>query len=152
MLNVIFCGHGRFASGLLSAAEQILGEQHNCIAIAIDFPSTSSIALLEQQCRDALALLDHLQGVVFFTDLLGGTPFRIASTLAVQNSHMKVEVLTGVNLQLAVEMLGERNGENLETFRQQALDCGRRGLTSLADELRKPSKPRWLDGAPGAGI
>nr|WP_199066163.1 PTS galactosamine/N-acetylgalactosamine transporter subunit IIA [Chromobacterium sp. ASV5] len=146
MLSVILCGHGRFASGMQEAIEQILGRQEQFLTI--DFPAASTTAQLEQQCRDALAQLQNGDGVMFFTDLLGGTPFRVAATLAVQSRN--VEVLTGVNLQLALEMLGERDGVSLEDFRRQALDCGRRGLTSLADELQKPRKPRWLEAAAGA--
>jgi PTS system N-acetylgalactosamine-specific IIA component len=70
---------------------------------------------------------------VFLTDLLGGTPFRVASTLAMQKPGS--EVITGTNLQLLLEMVLERDGLSSEAFRLQALECGHRGLTSLVDEL-----------------
>ncbi len=44
-------------------------------------------------------------------------------------------MITGTNLQLLLEMVLEREGLTSEAFRQQALECGHRGLTSLVDEL-----------------
>ncbi|EEV7411795.1 PTS N-acetylgalactosamine transporter subunit IIA [Escherichia coli] len=108
MLSIILTGHGGFASGMEKAMKQILGEQSQFIAI--DFPETSSTALLTSQLEEAIAQLDCEDGIVFLTDLLGGTPFRVASTLAMQKP----------------------GGEE---FRVQALECGHRGLTSLVDEL-----------------
>ena len=68
MLGIIICGHGGFASGLNRAMLQILGEQE--AVIAIDFPESSTTALLQAQCEAALAEIDKGDGVVFLTDLL----------------------------------------------------------------------------------
>ncbi len=140
MLGIIICGHGGFASGLERAMLQILGEQE--AVIAIDFPESSTTALLQAQCEAALAEIDKGDGVVFLTDLLGGTPFRVASTLALRQSNR--EVVTGTNLQLLLEMVLERDGLSADEFRRQALVCGHRGLTSLSDEM---SKERQADTA-----
>lgn len=133
MLNIILSGHGGFASGLEQAMQQILGTQPQFIAI--DFPESSSTALLTSQFEAALQQLDLHQGVVFLTDLLGGTPFRVASTLALRQPGC--EVITGINLQLLLEMVLERDGLKSDEFRQLALECGHRGLTSLVDELAR---------------
>lgn len=131
MLGIILTGHGGFASGMERAMKQILGEQSQFIAI--DFPETSTTALLTSQLEQAIGELDDDQDIVFLTDLLGGTPFRVASTLALQKPGR--EVITGTNLQLLLEMVLERDGLSSEEFRLQALECGHRGLTSLVDEL-----------------
>lgn len=131
MLGIILTGHGGFASGMEQAMKQILGEQSQFIAI--DFPESSTTARLTAQLEQAVAELDEAEGLVFLTDLLGGTPFRVASTLAMQKSGR--EVITGTNLQLLLEMVLERDELSSEAFRLQALECGHRGLTSLVDEL-----------------
>lgn len=131
MLGIILTGHGGFASGMAQAMKQILGEQPQFIAI--DFPESSTTALLTTQLEQAVAELDNADGLVFLTDLLGGTPFRVASTLAMQKAGR--EVITGTNLQLLLEMALDRDGLDGEAFRVQALECGHRGLTSLVDEL-----------------
>ena len=104
MLGIIICGHGGFASGMEQAMLQILGEQE--AVVAIDFPESSTTALLQDQCETALTQVERGDGVVFLTDLLGGTPFRVASTLALRQPGR--EVVTGTNLQLLLEMVMER--------------------------------------------
>lgn len=131
MLGIILTGHGGFASGLEQAMKQILGEQPQCIAV--DFPESSTTALLISQLELAVSTLDNPDGIVFLTDLLGGTPFRVASTLAIHKPGS--EVITGTNLQLLLEIVMERDGLRGEALRMQALECGHRGLTCLADEL-----------------
>ncbi|RQM73486.1 PTS sugar transporter subunit IIA [Aeromonas hydrophila] len=133
MLGIIICGHGGFASGMEQAMLQILGEQE--AVIAIDFPESSTTALLQDQCETALTQVELGDGVVFLTDLLGGTPFRVASTLALRQPGR--EVVTGTNLQLLLEMVMERGELTPSQFREQALCCGHRGLTSLVDELAR---------------
>ncbi|WP_448886566.1 PTS galactosamine/N-acetylgalactosamine transporter subunit IIA [Citrobacter telavivensis] len=131
MLGIILTGHGGFASGMEKAMKQILGEQSQFIAI--DFPETSTTALLTSQLEQAIEQLDGEEDIVFLTDLLGGTPFRVASTFAMLKPGR--EVITGTNLQLLLEMVLDREGLSSEAFRVQALECGHRGLTSLVDEL-----------------
>lgn len=136
MLSIILTGHGGFASGMEKAMKQILGDQPQFIAI--DFPETSTTTLLTSQLEQAVQELENEEGLIFLTDLLGGTPFRVASTLAMKKTGR--EVVTGTNLQLLLEMVLDREGLNGETFRLQALECGHRGLTSLVDELGRCHK------------
>lgn len=133
MLGIVLTGHGGFATGLEKAMKQILGEQEQIIAV--DFPEDSTTALLTTQLEGAIKHLQESENIVFLTDLLGGTPFRVASTLALQQTGW--EVITGTNLQLLLEMMMERDDLDSETFRLRALECGHRGLTSLADELSR---------------
>ena len=133
MLGLVITGHGRFASGLLQGVEQVVGEQSQCCAV--DFPegvSTSELMiLLEQAC----AACDSGEGVVILSDLLGGSRFRQAAVIAKQ--HPDYQVITGTNMQLAAEMMLEREGMNSQDFRDMALECGRRGVTSLWHEEQK---------------
>ncbi|EKO3570796.1 PTS sugar transporter subunit IIA [Vibrio metschnikovii] len=136
MLSVIISGHGAFASGMEKAMHQVIGAQEQCVAI--DFPPESTTQQLQEQFRTAMENVGTQDGLVFITDLLGGSPFRIASTLALE--HGNIEVITGANLQLILEMMLERDELNITEFREQALLCGHRGMTCLFDELAKQSQ------------
>ena len=118
MIAVILSGHGGFASGLQKAVIQIIGDQEQFKAI--DFPGDMTTPQLELAMREAMADIDSGDGVVFLTDLLGGTPFRTASLLSQERAH--IEVVTGTNLQMVAEMLLERDGMSVEEFRCQALE------------------------------
>ena len=138
MLGIIISGHGGFATGMEKAMLQIIGTQEQ--TVAIDFPEESTSQKLTQQFEDALKEVDTGDGVVFLTDLLGGTPFRTASTLSLARDDM--EVLTGCNLQLILEMMMERDELTAAQFRTLGVECGHRGLTSLFDELAKSRKEK----------
>ncbi|WP_118986477.1 PTS galactosamine/N-acetylgalactosamine transporter subunit IIA [Photorhabdus sp. CRCIA-P01] len=133
MLGIVITGHGHFASSLLQAVEQVVGQQPQCCAV--DFPegisSEKLLVLLEAACTAC----NSGEGVIILSDLLGGSPFRQAAQLAIANPCY--EVITGTNMQLAVEMMLDREDITLETFRDMALECGRRGLTSLWHEQQK---------------
>lgn len=133
MPGIVITGHGGFASGLLQAVEQVVGPQENCVAV--NFPEQMNTTQLKAALSAALAEVTQPDGVVFLTDMLGGSPFRCASELA--DVHGDCEVLTGVNMQLAAEMMLERDGLSLDEFREVALACGKRGLTSLWHERRR---------------
>lgn len=135
MIGLVICGHGTFASGLLKAMHQIVGTQ-DAVA-AIDFHEAKTTAQLTTELKAALEAVDRGKGVVYLTDILGGTPFRVASTIALFTREC--EVITGTNLQLLVEMVLERDVDSVATFRDQALACGHHGLTSLTDEMEKKS-------------
>ncbi len=133
MPGIVITGHGGFATGLLQAVEQVVGPQRHCATV--DFPEQMSTAQLRDALRSALAAVMQPDGVVFLTDMLGGSPFRSACELADEQGDC--EVLTGVNMQLAAEMMLERDGLSLDEFREVALACGKRGLTSLWHERRR---------------
>lgn len=136
MIAVILSGHGGFASGIEKAIHQVIGEQQQFIAL--DFPEESTTQQLEAQMRQAIQELDSGEGIVFLTDLLGGTPFRTASLLSQERED--IQVVTGTNLQMAAEMLLERDELKLIEFRDQAIECGHRGITSLAAEMALKDK------------
>ncbi|KXF80236.1 PTS galactosamine/N-acetylgalactosamine transporter subunit IIA [Enterovibrio coralii] len=136
MIGVILSGHGGFASGISQALTQVIGEQPQFVAI--DFPEAMTTAQLDNAMRQAIDHVDGGEGIVFLTDLLGGTPFRTASLLSQQIDN--IEVVTGTNLQMAAEMLLEREGLSLIEFRQEALQCGHRGITSLFDQMEEKQR------------
>lgn len=133
MLGIVITGHGRLASGMLQAIEQIAGVQRQCRAV--DFPEGTSTETLSVTLAQACSACDQGDGVVVLSDLLGGSPFRQSALLA--ERHADYEVITGTNLQLAVEMMLERDGMDAASFRDMALACGHRGLTSLWHEQQK---------------
>ena len=94
---IIITGHGKFASGLKSSLNLIVGE--NDFINAIDFTEEKSPESLKEEIKRNLK--ETNDKVYIFTDLLGGTPFKVSSELALENSN--IEVLCGTNLPMLVE-------------------------------------------------
>jgi PTS system N-acetylgalactosamine-specific IIA component len=138
MIGIIITGHGLFATGIEKAVERIIGDQPQ--VTYVDFTVEINTDALNQQMLEAIEQVNDGNGVLIFTDLLGGTPFRTAALIAKKQTD--IEVLTGINLQMTLEVMLERDCEKttLEAFREMALECGHRGLTSLHEQMEAKEK------------
>lgn len=90
---IIIAGHNNFASGILSSLTMIAGSKDN--VYAVDFLSRDNDDILESKFSKIIS--DNKDSEILFTcDLMGGTPFKVASKLAFTNDNY--EVVTGINL------------------------------------------------------
>ena len=94
---IIITGHGKFGYGLKSSLNIIVGE--NDFIKVVDFTEEKSPETLKEEIKSNLK--ETNDKVYIFTDLLGGTPFKVSSELALENSN--IEVLCGTNLPMLVE-------------------------------------------------
>ncbi|KGQ70928.1 hypothetical protein A1D23_00620 [Chelonobacter oris] len=131
MICIIVLGHGHFASGIQYAINQIIGEQEN-IAF-IDFPESKSPAQLKDEILTTLEQCEHRDGVLFCSDILGGSPFRTASLISQQLPIS--EVITGTNLQMLIECSMEKDGLTFAELVELAIHSGKQGILKLSDEL-----------------
>ena len=90
---IIITGHNHFASGILSSLTMIAGAKDN--VFAVDFLSDDNDESLESKFNKIIS--DNKDSeILFVCDLMGGTPFKVASKLAFTNDSY--EVVTGINL------------------------------------------------------
>ena len=90
---IIITGHNHFASGILSSLTMIAGAKDN--VFAVDFLSDDNDESLEGKFNKIIS--DNKDSeILFVCDLMGGTPFKVASKLAFTNDSY--EVVTGINL------------------------------------------------------
>ena len=90
---IIITGHNNFASGILSSLTMIAGSKDN--VYAVDFLSSDNDESLEGKFNKIIS--DNKDSeILFVCDLMGGTPFKVASKLAFTNDSY--EVVTGINL------------------------------------------------------
>lgn len=109
MIGIVVTGHGRFAEGLTSAVELIAGKQPQYEAVL--FLEEKGPVALSKDLKNAIDHVNTGDGVLVFTDLKGGTPFKESVMIATQ--HENVEVLTGTNLSMLLEASLMRLGEPL---------------------------------------
>lgn len=103
MIGIVVTGHGHFASGLTSSVELIGGKPEHYHAV--DFVQEDSTDDLEKKLEVAFASLkDCTDGILVFTDLVGGSPFKVSVELAMKlQEQYKIVVLSGSNLGMIVE-------------------------------------------------
>lgn len=115
----IVAGHGTFASGIISAVEQITGRGAQFIAV-----SNTGLCLDDIQGTLAQAL-DRTGARVIFTDLPAGS-----CTMAVRRMIRErpgVLLVTGVNLSLLLDFAMQDHEDPAQAL-QSALDRGRASM------------------------
>ncbi|MDR2538040.1 MAG: PTS sugar transporter subunit IIA [Bifidobacteriaceae bacterium] len=127
-LGFIITGHGHFASGLYNAVELIAGEQK--LFEVVEFLPQDPLEDLKVALQfklDQLLNQEKCDEVIFFVDLMGGTPFRTAMEVA--HPYDNVEVLAGISLTLVIEAVGARmTGSDIPTTIKNALEAGHNGM------------------------
>ena len=124
MIGLVVTGHGNFASGLTSSVELIAGPQPDYTAVDFDGNGTDR---LEEDLKNAYAKLADCDGIIVFSDLAGGSPFKTAALLAA--SRTNIRVLAGTNLPMLCEIAMARTMiEDLGTLASTALSVGKDGV------------------------
>ncbi len=121
VVRAIVAGHGTFASGVISAVEQITGRGHQFIAI-------SNTGLCLDDIQGALAsALDLSHARVIFTDLPAGS-----CTMAVRRMMRErpgVLLVTGINLSLLLDFAMQDDTDPVHAA-QLALERGRASMVA----------------------
>ena len=124
MVGLIVTGHGHFATGLTSSVDLIAGPQQNYVAVDFDGNGTEK---LEADLAAAFETLKDCSGIIVFSDLAGGSPFKTAAVLAAVNN--KIKFLAGTNLSMLCEISMARTMiDDLDMLVSSALSVGKDGV------------------------
>lgn len=100
MVGVLILTHGGTATELLAAARTIIKRDLDYFsALSLDWNERRETA--RQKIDHEIAQLDHGDGVLVLTDLLGGTPTNLSMDL---REDGRVEVICGVNLPMVIRL------------------------------------------------
>ncbi len=99
MVTRVILTHGGLAEELLAAAETIVGSLPNFRTVTLEWKDSFDEA--RRKTSEALADLDPEGEILILTDMYGGTPYNVATSLFESG---RVEVVTGVNLPMVVRL------------------------------------------------
>lgn len=111
MVGAVIFTHGELGHGLLDALSAITGEQESLIVISIEGDSVMDDG--QAMVSEAISKVDSGDGVVIFTDMLGGTPSNLSLPFL---SNEKVEIFMGVNLPLLIKFVSKRSTEDFNSL------------------------------------
>ena len=115
MVGIIITGHCNFATGIASAVKLVAGQQKNLEAV--DFLDTYS--------TEALDKLEECKNIIFFTDIVGGSPFKISAELAATSSK-NIKIISGTNLGMLIENVMMRDMDiNFDELVETAISTGK---------------------------
>ncbi|MFV0321418.1 MAG: PTS galactosamine/N-acetylgalactosamine transporter subunit IIA [Alphaproteobacteria bacterium] len=153
MIGIIVAGHGNFATGITSTVNLVAGEQDDYMAV--DFIEGMSGEELVEKIDHAIKTL-KTNDILIFTDILGGAPFRSASTLAQSAPHItdaNIEVISGTNAQMILEACLEREEyDDVASLANDIIVSGREGISSLKLELKEKAAQKAAQNTEDGGI
>lgn len=94
MVGILVATHGQMAEGMLDAINLLIGQQDALKAVCLKADDNADD--FQAKMENAVKELDSGNGVLIFTDILGGTPGNRALAIAAANEN--VEVMAGVNI------------------------------------------------------
>lgn len=131
MVGIIVTGHGKFATGMLSSLELIAGEQENLIGV--DFLEEDTTESLEKMIEEAINKLGN--DVLVLSDLAGASPFRAAAGLSQKMTDKNIEVISGTNLGMILEVALCRDGMSSAQLLEMAVNAGNSAIKTF--EIKK---------------
>ncbi len=136
MIALIISTHGKFSEELVKSSEMIFGSQTN-VGVVTFKPGEGTDNLVDKY-NNLINELDCKDGVLFMVDLFGGSPFNAASILALKNDNM--EIITGVNLPMLLEVFGSRDFSSLSELVEIAQNAGKDAIKQLLKQTNTDSE------------
>lgn len=131
MIALIISTHGNFSEELVKSSEMIFGSQSN-VGVVTFKPGEGTENLVDKYNK-LITELDCTDGILFMVDLFGGSPFNAASILALKNNNM--EIVTGVNLPMLLEVFGSRDFSSLSELVAIAQSAGKESIKQFVKEI-----------------
>ena len=119
--RIVIAGHGTLPAALLSTAELICGEIPDVAAAGLQPAETPDH--YTEGLRAAIGR--YHRRVLVLADLLGGTPFNVATAIARRSP--RVVVMAGANLAMVVEA-ALSDGDLDDALVERLLEVGRSGI------------------------
>ena len=125
-IAVIVASHKEASKALLESAEMICGKQDNVSAVC--FYEDMDNEKLIQQMENQIKKMKYEDGLLFLTDLYGGTPFKTAFMLS--QKYKNSYVVSGFNLPMLLEVLLGKNMYSVEELYNKSKSSGKEGIRS----------------------
>lgn len=138
-IQLILCTHGRFGEELLRSAEMIAGPMNDIKVFSLlpgmdpfDLRSEVESYLTSQEDVCYLAM----------TDLYGGSPSNMLAAL-IPSGH--IEVVTGLNLAMLIEVYSKKDFLDSKALKTCALETLRKSGFDVNEELKKILKKKEVE-------
>lgn len=129
MIAIIIGTHGKYSEQLLKTSEMIFGKQENISTVT--FETGEGVEDLVKKYNLELEKLDCKKGVLFLVDLFGGSPFNAASRVVTEVKDIDMDIVTGVNLPMLLEVYGARGFADIKELVDISENGGNGGIKSF---------------------
>lgn len=131
MVGIVIMSHGSLSTGIVEAAEVILGPIEQIATVSLK--PGEGIEELNADFIAALERADTGDGVLVLTDLIGGSPCNVASMSLAEKPY---QLLSGFNLPMLIEILSSRDQvSSAEELAAVGLQSGSDGIRNVNELL-----------------
>lgn len=134
MFNILLVSHGNLSKEFLNTCELITGKQKDIEAISLY--EGESREDFGKKVLDAAERLYTEDGLLVLADLYGGTPCNM-SVIELLNKYEKVEILSGLNLSMLLEVALNRS--NLQESVNSIISSGKEGIIDVKKVMASQS-------------
>ena len=121
MIGLVLVTHGGLAEEFRLAVEHVVGPQEAIETVSIG--PEDDMDRRRDDILGAVGRVDGGHGVIILTDMFGGTPSNLASSVM---NDGKTEVIAGVNLPMLIKLVAVRTENDMAKALAEAEDAGRR--------------------------
>lgn len=132
MVGIVVVSHGNMAEGMIDAARMIVGNMESVVTVSLQ--ESDAVEDLMGRIEAALTEVDKGDGALILVDAFGASPFNASARLAL--SRKNVEVISGMNLPMLLELAVQREGQDLGAVTQLALETGTTSIRSLSQTMK----------------
>jgi PTS system mannose-specific IIA component len=135
MVGLLLVSHGRIAESFLEVSLEIVGPVKGVQVVSLAEPIDEEQVM--EDIRRARKEIDQGEGILILTDMFGGTPANLCFSLL---EDPMVEVLTGMNLPMILQILSSRKDAGLAELAGIAMRCGRENIYLAREILEQRDK------------
>ena len=135
MVGFLLVSHGRIAESFLEVSLEIVGPVKGVQVVSLAEPIDEDKVM--EDIRKARKEIDQGDGILILTDMFGGTPANLCFSLL---EDPMVEVLTGMNLPMILQILSSRKEASLPELAGIAMRCGRENIYLAREILEQRDK------------
>ena len=137
MINIIIATHGELGAHLIETAEMIVGEQTEGMEI-FSISQRISVEEAQKQIKKIIEKMQSKDGVIIFTDILGGTPTNIAVLSTEKKSN--IAVISGANLTMVITAFSYRLKLPFKELVSKITFDGKKSICEVKKLLTKSKK------------
>lgn len=131
-MKIVLLSHGNLAQSFYETTIMIYGhvDDLSYVNLTSDLHTEDYQLLIEKELKPA-------SEVLIIVDMLGGTPFIVASNiLRKYNGNKHIDIITGLNLPMLLELLPHLGDIPIDQMKYTALQVGKNGIVDFREIIK----------------
>lgn len=135
--RVLIIGHGTFPEDIVRTAGMVYGTVEGVKTISL--PAGQDLKAYQANLREVIEE-NCKSGILVISDFLGGTPFLTASRVIREFWDEDVEMITGLNLPMLVEIFNNIDTCSISELKELGLEAAKAGIVDFKAAMNNKTR------------